>query len=232
MDNNNKRGNKPPVYKNPLVIFLAISIIATIVLNVLMAVITSPKTEEISYNEFLSLVEEDKVDEVVINHDKFTIFGKAEKKNETAENIFGISMVNPAEDRRPVYYTGYLNDERLFEKLDELLREYFILTAETYGLTQREIFLGKERGAYSVEHRRNMLVAYEQLVEGRCTPQAFETVLESYGLTDFEIVEDYYGQKVKINVRDNLTDAIRTMVEERVLLDFPVHLEIIVNFEG
>ena len=119
MDNNNKRGNKPPVYKNPLVIFLAISIIATIVLNVLMAVITSPKTEEISYNEFLSLVEEDKVDEVVINHDKFTIFGKAEKKNETAENIFGISMVNPAEDRRPVYYTGYLNDERLFEKLDE-----------------------------------------------------------------------------------------------------------------
>ena len=52
MDNKNKRGNKPPVYKNPLVIFLAISIIATVFLNILMAVVTSPKTEEISYDEF------------------------------------------------------------------------------------------------------------------------------------------------------------------------------------
>ena len=120
----------------------------------------------------------------------------------------------------------------VFDKLDELLREYFIMTAETYGLTQREIFLGKEREDYSIEHRRNILVAHEQLVESRCNFKAFVTVLESYGLTDFEIVEDYYGQKVKINVRDNLTDATKTMVEERVLLDFPAHLEIIVNFEG
>ncbi len=120
--------------------------------------------------------------------------------------------------------------DMLFEKLDELLREYFILTAETYGLTQREIFLGKERGSYSVEHRRNILIAQELLVEGRCNPEAFVTTLESYGLTDFDIVEDHYGGKVTINVRDTLTDAIKTMVQERVLLDFPAHLEIIVNF--
>ena len=151
------------------------------------------------------------------------------KKKLLPLGIFTIEENSNTELELKAYAEGL---DILFEKLDELLREYFILTAETYGLTQREIFLGKERGAYSVEHRRNMLVAYEQLVEGRCTPQAFETVLESYGLTDFEIVEDYYGQKVKINVRDNLTDAIRTMVEERVLLDFPAHLEIIVNFEG
>ncbi|MBQ3123974.1 MAG: ATP-dependent zinc metalloprotease FtsH [Clostridia bacterium] len=118
MDNNKKRDKKTPPFKNPMFIFLAVSIIATIILNSLMSFMFAPQKEEITYDKFLELVEQDKVEEVIIEHDRFTIYGKPEKTKPENENIFGIGLVSEEETQK-IWYTGYLNDERLFEMLDK-----------------------------------------------------------------------------------------------------------------
>lgn len=117
---NNKNNKKPPIYKNPMFIFLAISIIATIILNLLMSYMLAPKKEEITYDKFLELIDEGKVEEVVIQSDKFLIYGKSEKEKKDQQSMLGIGLMGAtAEETQPIYYTGYLNDERLFDKLDE-----------------------------------------------------------------------------------------------------------------
>ncbi|MDD6563599.1 MAG: ATP-dependent zinc metalloprotease FtsH [Clostridiales bacterium] len=116
---NKKRDNKIPPTKNPLLIFLVLSIVATIALNFITSLMLSPKKEEISYNEFLKLVDKGKVDEVVFENDKITIYGKADKNKETDVSIFGIGFMGEDEPERPIYYTGYINDERILDKLDE-----------------------------------------------------------------------------------------------------------------
>ena len=116
---NKKRDNKIPPTKSPLLIFLVLSIVATIALNFITSLMLSPKKEEISYNEFLKLVDKGKVDEVVFENDKITIYGKADKNQETDVSIFGIGFMGEDEPERPIYYTGYINDERILDKLDE-----------------------------------------------------------------------------------------------------------------
>lgn len=118
--NNNKKNKKTPIFKNPMFIFLLISIGATIILNSLIDMMFSPQKEEITYDKFLELVEEDKVEEVIIESDKFTIYQKEEKKKNEQMPIIGFGFGGISqEETQKVYYTGYLKDDRLFDMLDE-----------------------------------------------------------------------------------------------------------------
>ena len=63
---NNDKKNRSPL-RNPLLIFLVISVIATVLLNVLMLSFQSPKKQEISYSDFMNMLNDDKVDDVILN---------------------------------------------------------------------------------------------------------------------------------------------------------------------
>ena len=115
MDNKNKRDRKTPPMKNPMVVFLVLSIVATIVLNTLMGFLLEPKKVEITYDKFMELIDKGKVDEVIIESDKFTIIGKETEKESSEVSMFGIGYMGETQTEQPIYYTGYLNDERLFE---------------------------------------------------------------------------------------------------------------------
>ena len=73
-NNNKKKPNQP--MKNPVVMVIIVSIIATFGLNFLLSSMSAKKTEEISYDKFIAMVNEDKVDEVVFQGDKITVFEK------------------------------------------------------------------------------------------------------------------------------------------------------------
>lgn len=136
MNNNVKKngtpGNKkqgPPV-KSPLFIFLVISVIATICLNLLISSVMSPDKKEISYDEFLKMINENKVTEVVIKSDQIMIYGQPEMSTDEIKKASNISILiigklsdeaaeAQSEATRPVFYTGYIRDERLLDKLDE-----------------------------------------------------------------------------------------------------------------
>ena len=87
--------------------FLIISVIATIILNAAMISLQSLQKEEISYNEFTAMIDEGKVDEVIINRDEIDIYAKPdadEAKGSAIVGIFGGGSYDG--QRRKIYYTG------------------------------------------------------------------------------------------------------------------------------
>ena len=124
----NKKKNRSPL-KNPLLIFLVISIIATVILNMVMLSLQTPKKQEISYSEFLTILDENKVDEVILQSEQIVIYEKYDESQpittpKTTEfmKMMGIdtdAVIEQAkENSRNVYYTGYIPDDRLLADLD------------------------------------------------------------------------------------------------------------------
>ena len=124
----NKKKNRSPL-KNPLLIFLVISVIATVILNMVMLSLQTPKKQEISYSEFLTMLDENKVDEVILQSEQIVIYEKYDESKpittpKTTEfmKMMGIdtdAVIEQAkENSRNVYYTGYIPDDRLLADLD------------------------------------------------------------------------------------------------------------------
>ena len=124
----NKKKNRSPL-KNTLLIFLVISVIATVILNMVMLSLQTPKKQEISYSEFLTMLDENKVDEVILQSEQIVIYEKYDESQpittpKTTEfmKMMGIdtdAVIEQAkENSRNVYYTGYIPDDRLLADLD------------------------------------------------------------------------------------------------------------------
>ena len=118
----------------------------------------------------------------------------------------------------------------MFAMLDEMTRECFIATAQSYGIIERERFIGKERSELPTEQRREMLLIQEQMMGNSCSKGAFELMLRGVGLTDFTITESFATQVVTVTINDVLTAEIKQMLEEKILAEFPSHLDITVTF--
>ena len=58
MDNKGNKDKKPAWFKNPMLVFLIISVIATILLNYALTSVTAPREIEVSYDEFLKMIDE------------------------------------------------------------------------------------------------------------------------------------------------------------------------------
>lgn len=120
--------------KSPLIIFIIISVVATLLLNVFISSAMSPSRTKIKYNEFLSMLENGEVSEVIIENDRITIYGQPQKTTEEIKK--SSAMLFPfinndelsetqSDATRPIYYTGYFpNDEELIPKLNEKGVEY------------------------------------------------------------------------------------------------------------
>lgn len=120
--------------------------------------------------------------------------------------------------------------DELFTELDEMLRELFVDTAQTYGIDTRELLLGKIKDEFPLEQRREILKIYEQMMGGKCTPKAFDMILKGYGLTNFSVVEGPTHNRLVINVNDAVTLEQKKLVEDQVKADFPSHLTITINY--
>ncbi|MBR0365927.1 MAG: ATP-dependent metallopeptidase FtsH/Yme1/Tma family protein, partial [Clostridia bacterium] len=135
-DNKNKngKGGGSPL-RSPLIIFIIISIVATLLLNVFISAAMAPTRTKIKYNEFLDMLDKGEVSEVVINADRLIIYGQPKETSEeikrrSARSLF--PFIDSAEfsdeqsdATRPIYYTGYIaSDEELIPKLNEKGVEY------------------------------------------------------------------------------------------------------------
>jgi len=137
-NNNNpkkKKDNDNMPMKNPMVMVLIISLVATFGLNFLMTSLSSKNSEEITYNQFLEMVDDGKVDEVVFQNDKILVYEKIaeEEKTDTEQTdkfleIFGMAdketITQMREGARNQYVVGYIRDDRLLQKLDDMDIEY------------------------------------------------------------------------------------------------------------
>lgn len=149
------------------------------------------------------------------------------KEKLNAVGIYSIDENSNISKELSAYSEGL---DSLFESLDTMTKEYFIETAEDFGIERREKFLGKERGEYSTEKRREMLMLQEQNMGGKCTPDAFCDILRSCGLTDFTFTELPSTFRLSITINDTLLLEQKKIITERINLEFPLHLLVAINF--
>lgn len=103
MDNQNKNNNNNKNNKQGISFIILVTLITTILVMFLFQFQRPSDEGEISYDEFLKMVDEGKVEEVVIQNDKIVITEKQENDKKPAKE----------------YYTGVVRDDSLPEKLDE-----------------------------------------------------------------------------------------------------------------
>ncbi len=123
MNEKDKKNKNSRQGKNPFIPFLIISIVATVLLNMLMTTIMSPKTEEITYSKFLEMVKSGEVKEVVIAADKIQIAKKEAETETTSDKLLKLWGMTSS-SKQEVYYTGYIPDDRLYQLLDDSGVEY------------------------------------------------------------------------------------------------------------
>ncbi|MBP3360428.1 MAG: ATP-dependent zinc metalloprotease FtsH [Clostridia bacterium] len=117
-DNNNKNKKLPPSGNNSFFIFLIISVVATVILNVAISSLTAPKTKEILYSDFVQMIKNDEIEEVVLAADKIQVIKKDSGSKTTTEKLLKLWGMKD-NTRQELYYTGYINDQRLLPLLDE-----------------------------------------------------------------------------------------------------------------
>ena len=102
-NNQNKNNQKPNKNKNQqgLPFVLLVTLITTILVLALYQFKGVTNSEEITYDEFLSMVDEGKVEEVEIQSDQLVIKAKKQDGEKTAKE----------------YYTGIVNDDSLSKRL-------------------------------------------------------------------------------------------------------------------
>ncbi len=120
--------------------------------------------------------------------------------------------------------------DRIFSELDTMLREYFIETAQSYGITLREKFSGREKTEYSLEKRREMLKIQQQMMGSECTPKSFENFLKGCGLVNFRISESFAKQRIAVNISDELSSAAKKEIEEKINAEVPAQILVTFNY--
>ncbi len=115
MDNNqeNKKGNDNRGKKQGWILVMVTTLLTSFIVLGMLQFSQDATTKEISYSEFLEMIDDGKVEEVVFESEKYTIIPKKdEEKNSLIENI-GIT-----------YYTGIVEDETLTQRLNEAKVKY------------------------------------------------------------------------------------------------------------
>ncbi len=120
MNNDNKTPKKAPKKKSPVMWLIIGSVLISLGLNVLTNSFIAPTSEEITYNEFMAMIDEDKVEEVEIKADRYVIYEKKDETPKPTQDTFiGFGIIPTVEEPETVYYTGYIKDDRLLQKLDD-----------------------------------------------------------------------------------------------------------------
>ncbi len=120
MNNNGNDKKKAPKKKSPLMWLIFGSLALSLGLNMFTNSLMAPVSEEITYNEFMSMIDEGKVEKVEIKSDRYVIYEKKDEVPEpTPDVLLGFGIIPSVEETETVYYTGYINDDRLLQKLDD-----------------------------------------------------------------------------------------------------------------
>ena len=105
--------------------------------------------------------------------------------------------------------------DRIYTELDVLLREAFVSTAQTYGISEREKFIGKERTDLTLARRRELLMLRETRASGGHGSADLNQLIEALGVTDYTVTIVQRHCKITITVNDSLTDEQKADFEKQ-----------------
>ena len=120
--------------------------------------------------------------------------------------------------------------DRIYTELDVLLREAFVPTAQTYGISGREKFIGKERSDLTLARRRELLMLRETRASGGHGSADLNQLIEALGVTDYSVTIVQRHCKITITVNDSLTAEQKADFEKSVKAFTPVTFETIFEY--
>lgn len=112
----------------------------------------------------------------------------------------------------------------LLQELELLEREGFITTAESFGLSEREAFVDREKPGLSAQARRALLLEYEQNLGISITPDEFTRQLESFGLQAFRFTEHPLQRVLDIHIDEELTAGRKNLISKKIRSIVPIHI--------
>ena len=144
MDNQNNKNNKDP--KNNWQgwgIILVTTLLTVFIVMGLYSMMQDKNPEEISYDKFLTMVDDGKVEKVTIESTKIyiTLKDDAKDKKGTSSDIVSQLEEKSGEEKAPDYYTGVVRDENLSDRLYKAGVEYEQRIPDTASSMIFEIFI-------------------------------------------------------------------------------------------
>lgn len=119
----------------------------------------------------------------------------------------------------------------LYEIYEELIREAFITTAEDYGITLYERLDGPERTSYTLDERREMLIAQYNIT---CNDNTLAGVLKYFNsigleceITEYPLLCDIY-----IKATGDYTDAQKAYFLAKAEAFLPCHFTFSIDFRS
>lgn len=150
MDNQNNHKD-PKNNRQGWGVILVTTLLVTFIVMGLYSLMKDNNPEEISYDKFLELVDDKKVEEVMIDTSKIYITLKEDAKTEsrqsgnTAEDLVGqleeSVKGNGTKQKEPDYYTGTVNDESLTERLEKAGVKFSAKIPDTISSMLFELFI-------------------------------------------------------------------------------------------
>ena len=165
MDNQNNK-NHPNNNRQGWGVILISTLLVTFMVMGFYTLMRGNGPEEISYDKFLEMVDSGKVEEVRLNSSRIYItltdkarVEEAEKKAEEQQQNSGLGsfmsqfqsqiqsqfqsqpQAEDDEERAPDYFTGYVNDETLVQRLDEAGVKFKGEVSDTMGQMMLELFV-------------------------------------------------------------------------------------------
>lgn len=120
----------------------------------------------------------------------------------------------------------------LREELEELLREAFVKTAESYGIDNLEREAEKLCTDLPLEQRREMLIKRLSFGMGDFTMSGFDKMLSFLGISG-EIAESPFTLSMALKLNEGeYNETFRNWIVAQAKLLFPAHLECDVVFPG
>lgn len=99
--NDNNNGNKTPRNGQNVIIFLVVSLLALVAINLFNGMLRDSTEKEVTYDEFIRMVDDNEVKKVTIESSRIVIVPKEQ----------------PLEGLEVKFYTGRMEDEKLIDKL-------------------------------------------------------------------------------------------------------------------
>ncbi len=121
--------------------------------------------------------------------------------------------------------------DSLYEQLCLMLRECFIETAQTFGLSNREMIIGAKVENDNVESRRKMLMLRESINQSSFTVEKIKESLNSFGL-ECKVIEYPSLYTVVIDTIGEYPEDKRVWISSEIQKIMPAHLIVEVIFNG
>lgn len=164
MDNQNNKNNGPDNNRQGWGIILITTLLVTFVVMGLYSLMQGSSPEEISYDKFLELVDDGKVDEVTLGSTRIYITlkddaaadtdgtdtGDSAQSGDTGQNPGMNEIISQIEQQteqssgqqsEPDYYTGVVNDDTLSQRLEEAGVTFSAEVPDTAGSLIFEVFV-------------------------------------------------------------------------------------------